>query len=727
MNKAVKLGMIGAGILVAVVVVAVIAFVATFDVNDYKGTIARLVTQKTGRELTFGGDISLTFFPQLGVRMNGVSLSNAPGFDDMPMLEAGQARLEVRFVPLLRGHIRFGELSMEGVTLRLLRDGQGRTNWDDLTHRDATSSEVFASPGRGAGDAPFVLEVDGVSVVDSTLIWDDRQDAIGLTLHDVSLTTGAIDGALPFSLTARCAFESASPAAQGRIDLSARTTLALDTRRVSLADVALTFTAEGKDVPGGTGAITASATGVNLDLRKELVGVTGLTAAGYGATVHLDGSLVGFGARCQAEASVKVDSFDARSSLALLAHPLSLKDAKALTQVGGSCRVVIDGGGWEVNQLQATVDETHISGSLGHRASEDRPADTLRLQVDTLDVDRYLPSGGGSTSTDAGGDGADTSAGAKVAVSRDTSPHILDAAFLRALSLDAEVSASMLRVAGIRIDDAAATVKARHGLVRISPVKAGLYGGTLSAAATINAVTDRPRIDLLVGLDRVDVAGISRDALGSDEYQGRLTFNGAVSCDGERLISMLASMNGKTSTHLADGVFPGVDLMGMARTTHARRDSTNATVEAAKSDKTSFGSISSSSVIQNGVARSRDLEVKAPGLRADGQGAVALPTGAIDYLIKVKLVATSEGQGGKASGDLYGVLVPIRVTGTLEDPHYRVSIAEYLKALGGVVLDTAGSVIGGVTGVIKGVGQAITGGNSTNDSGEKKRGFLGLF
>jgi AsmA protein len=81
-------------------------------------------------------------------------------------------------------------------------------------------------------------------------------------------------------------------------------------------------------------------------------------------------------------------------------------------------------------------------------------------------------------------------------------------------------------------------------------------------------------------------------------------------------------------------------------------------------------------------------------------------------------------------------MVPIRVKGTLANPTYRVSISEYVKALGGAVIDTAGSVIdtagsviGGVAGVIKGVGQAIVGGDSGNssESGEKKHRFLGIF
>ena len=141
MNKVVKLGMIGAVILAALAVLALGIFIHTFDINNYKGAISRLVAEKTGRTLTFGGDISMTLFPRLGVRMDDISLSNAPGFGQTQMLSARQARLEVRILPLLSGRVRFGHLALDGVVVGLERDAAGRTNWGDLTDR-------------AAGDAP---------------------------------------------------------------------------------------------------------------------------------------------------------------------------------------------------------------------------------------------------------------------------------------------------------------------------------------------------------------------------------------------------------------------------------------------------------------------------------------------------------------------------------------------------------------------------------------------
>ncbi|MBU4191249.1 MAG: AsmA family protein [Pseudodesulfovibrio sp.] len=721
--------MIGAGILAALAVLALGVFIYTFDINNYKGAISRLVAEKTGRTVTFGGDIAMTLFPRLGVRMADISLSNASGFGQPQMLSARQARLEVRILPLLSGRVSFGHLALDGVVVGLERDATGRTNWGDLTDR-VTSDPPAPDQGGAAGGAQsgqdtgsFVLEIAGVSLTESTLIWDDRRSGVSVTLDNVSLTTGTIGGAEPFPVTAQCGVRSVDPELSGTVEFSASTVV--DSAVISLSEIVLTAKAEGKDVPGSSATVEVAADAVSVDMRGQTVRVDGLVVSGYQAAIRLAGSLTGFGAGGRLAATVGLDPFDARQSLAALGLDVpSTSDPSALTRVQGTADVVVDADGFEIRGLDATVDDTRISGSFAHRVREDRPDNVVRLALDTLDLDRYLAANGPDNA-------------AKSAAASPGADMLIDTEVLRALSLDLEASAKSLRAGGVRLSDVQAVVKARHGLVRVSPVKATLYGGTLAAGATINVIGDRPKSDLIIGLDRVDVGGLSRDALGSDEYQGLLTFNGAVACEGARRDAMLRTMSGRTSFALANGVFPGVDLLGMARTTHASRSRTDGTVEAAKTDSTAFGSITGTGVITNGVLNNRDLEIMAPGLRAEGQGAVFLPTGALDYLIKAKLVATAQGQGGKTSSDLYGVLVPIRVTGTLAEPVYRVSLTEYAKALGGAVLDTAGSVIGtagsvigGVTGVIKDVGKAFVGGdnNATDTNGqEKKRGFFGLF
>jgi len=68
----------GLYVLVGLILVTGILFgyiAATFDPNLYKSDITSVVAEKTGRTLSIEGDIGLTFFPKIGVRLGAVRLS----------------------------------------------------------------------------------------------------------------------------------------------------------------------------------------------------------------------------------------------------------------------------------------------------------------------------------------------------------------------------------------------------------------------------------------------------------------------------------------------------------------------------------------------------------------------------------------------------------------------------------------------------------------------------
>jgi len=98
-----------------------------------------------------------------------------------------------------------------------------------------------------------------------------------------------------------------------------------------------------------------------------------------------------------------------------------------------------------------------------------------------------------------------------------------------------------------------------------------------------------------------------------------------------------------------------------------------------KAEKTDFSELSATWVAQDGVIRNDDLSAKSPLLRLAGQGAVDLPAGQIDYLLKASLVGTSVGQGGRDVAELKGVTLPVRIKGGLASPVYTLDINSMLS------------------------------------------------
>eukprot|EP00828_Plagiopyla_frontata_P009343 TRINITY_DN14803_c0_g2_i1.p1 TRINITY_DN14803_c0_g2~~TRINITY_DN14803_c0_g2_i1.p1 ORF type:complete len:372 (-),score=145.31 TRINITY_DN14803_c0_g2_i1:35-1150(-) len=334
MTKAVKLTMLAVGIVAVLIIGAVSVFVATFDVNDYKERISRLVEEKTGRKLILTGDLKMTYFPNLGVSVNGASLSNAAGFGSEPMAMVRAARIAVRIVPLLSGQVLFRHIVLDGLVLNLSRNGQGVTNWDDLT-----SESREASPTGQQGEKRLELELAGITVKNASLLWKDEQSGSSVTLGGINLDVGAVHGREPFPVKGSLNFQLDRPDLRGSADISA--TLSLDTKgnKLGMADVSWSARLAGKDVPGGKGAVDISTRTAEYSLKTDAVVVQGMTLDAYGATLHFDGTLEGLADFKRLVGTLAVDPLDGRKVLAELGMTVpDTADGEAFTSLGGTAR-----------------------------------------------------------------------------------------------------------------------------------------------------------------------------------------------------------------------------------------------------------------------------------------------------------------------------------------------------------------------------------------------------
>jgi AsmA protein len=81
-------------------------------------------------------------------------------------------------------------------------------------------------------------------------------------------------------------------------------------------------------------------------------------------------------------------------------------------------------------------------------------------------------------------------------------------------------------------------------------------------------------------------------------------------------------------------------------------------------------------VIDSGVAHNQDLRLTTALARVTGAGTVQLAERQIDYVLRPKLVAGAEGQGGAPQAA--GLEIPVKVQGSWDDPHVTTD-------LGGIV------------------------------------------
>lgn len=278
MRKVLKVLGITLGVIVLLVVAAIIIVPLVVDPNDYKPQIAQLVKKATGRDLKLEGDLKLSVFPWLGVSSGAVELGNAPGFEPEPFARFDKAQVQVALLPLLSREVKVSTVVLQGATVNLARNADGKTNWEDLTAASAAPEQKPAEPSSG-DMAIGALAVGGIEVLDTTLNWNDALTKTQQRIEGLDLTTGAVSLGPDMSLAPvpiKLSFDARSnqPAVTAHVELSTLAAPNLEAKRHRLDDTQLSvrFDAPDLGVSGNLG-LTAQ---VLADLPKDEVQVNDL-------------------------------------------------------------------------------------------------------------------------------------------------------------------------------------------------------------------------------------------------------------------------------------------------------------------------------------------------------------------------------------------------------------------------------------------------------------------
>ncbi len=214
----------------------------------------------------------------------------------------------------------------------------------------------------------------------------------------------------------------------------------------------------------------------------------------------------------------------------------------------------------------------------------------------------------------------------------------------------------------------------------VAPLTARLYDGSLDAK--LSAQAEGNRFGAEASLADVSVGPLLEATTGNRLVEG----NGAVQLQldtaGATVDALKRAVDGKASLALVNGAVRGIDLgekIRQARELIGRGQSEEAASDATK--KTDFSSMTISFDIDDGVASSKDLDLKSPLLRVEGEGRIDIAAGTIDYTARPSLVATSAGQGGRERDELHGVTIPVRVTGALASPGWKIDWASAAREL----------------------------------------------
>jgi len=603
-------------VLVILLVIIVIAVPVFFDPNDYKPQIVSQVKQATGRDLVIGGDLGLSFFPWLGLETGSLTLGNAEGFGEQPFATVASAEISVKVLPLLKGRVETGIITLEGVLLNLARDAGGRANWEDLASSSAADAatqpgttvgnDSGAESGAGAGK-PLEINIGGVVVEDATLRWSDAASGQVLSFDNIDLSTGPVRAGQPVDMHLNMVVDSSAPKIQG--DLVMDVSALADAGRVVLSGMKLALRLNGDGIPNGELAVDLQASAV-LDSAAEVFEMQPMKLVIDQS--KMDGSLKvqGFGKPAIAFV-LEIDQIDLDSYLSTAAGEASVANEAS----AGRADPVVS---------EVTGAGTGAGAAAPGEASSGLPLDTLRE-----------------------------------------------------LNLDGSLNIGKLKLNGLRLQDVLVNLAAKDGVISLSPAKLALYGGTFAGDVGLDARGESLKTTLKWRLAGVQLGPLLTDMNGEESLSGTANLDADLSLRGNDAEAMKNSVGGSASMRLTDGAYQGIDLLHEVRVAKALLK--GKTLPPPGRVATDFAVLSASFRLKNGVVSNNDLKAKSPILRIGGAGRIDLPRETLDYGLDVTITGTLEGQGGKELEQLKGVQIPITLTGSLSDPKVGVSVEKLLK------------------------------------------------
>jgi AsmA protein len=632
MRKLKFLGVLTAAIFAILCALLIVVWL-TVNPNNYKGKIAALVKESTGRELKLSGDIKLSVFPWVALELGSATLGNPTGFSDEPFLAFSHASVRVKLLPLLHQRLEVARVVIDGLDLRLAKNAQGKGNWQGVE-----SSTETAKPAQG--DTARYWE--GLANV---RVQKGRVSYQGITLSNIDLETGSVgaDHEIPvnLSLDVNHGIGAEQASIQAKFHVSEDATGEL--LRFAAVNLNGTVTRAGEAVPVPW---DVSAPDIKINLTEQTLAVPAFTLS-Y-ANAHVSGAV---------SATKILDELNMAGTVTLA--PLVLRefaprlglslpktrDEKVLSQLSASTEFAYDARALALSKLQMRLDDTQLQGNLSLPTVKEGVIE-FDLAADQIDLDRYRPP-----------EGAPASATSEKPA-KSGNP----------LNASGTFKLKAARVMRVDFSNFRVTLAAKDQVIHLNPIEAQVDAGQYAGNITIDSRGQVPMVSVDEHLSGVEMTRLLANTAQKGRVTGRATLTLKATARGATVDACLKTLTGHLEANLADGALEGIDVgyeLGVAqalidRSSPPPRNNTG---------HTKFEAFKTSAQITNGVAETHDLTIASQVLKVTGQGSANLSSKAIDFNVLAAILTAPA-----RSTD-----IPLKITGTYVDPTVRPDVGAVAK------------------------------------------------
>lgn len=462
-------------VFVLVVLVAIPLLVRIpINLNDYRGVVADKASELLDRKVTIDGDVFVTTSLWPVIEMQGLHISNAPGFSGDTLAELKHARVSVGVISALYGRLRIREVKVEGLTLNLELNEAGDANWVLFDASEATAEPVESKPA--ASGAPQ----DGKAL---------RADAFAidvLELHDIDAgyLNAGVGEEQRFHID-QC-IGSAGSGEPMHLDLEG-----------SFLNEAYTLGVDANSLAEFLGP-QQSRIALTLDIagtHSKLEGSRSMRNGKYAMDLQVDMEVA--------------DLSDLNDLLGIVLPPL--------TDIQLSTHLTAEPGRAALESLNAVIGDSSLAGKLIITQEAQRPKVQLTLQAKTIQLDDFIVEGYGEAAP-AENDTPDESDTTKendtpegaAESSAAERPRLYDPEALQRLDVQAEIQIDELLSGDDNLGNGELVLSLEDGRINVEPLRLQAPGGELLVELSVKPGTVKTPGRLRMLLDEFDFSVLAR-------------------------------------------------------------------------------------------------------------------------------------------------------------------------------------------------------------------------
>jgi len=176
-------------LILGLIIVGLVIFIATLDLNKYKPKIEQAVKDASGYELKINGDISTSFSP-VGISIDDVSVG-VPNQKIFATFSSFDVALEL--MPLLKQEVKVNYVVLSNLNLTIEKMKNGKTNLDVITPKKPASKIEITSKEKASKPSQLPLvNVTEVRLDNANITYVDNISKSKVSIKNINVTINDI-------------------------------------------------------------------------------------------------------------------------------------------------------------------------------------------------------------------------------------------------------------------------------------------------------------------------------------------------------------------------------------------------------------------------------------------------------------------------------------------------------------------------------------------------------